>query len=156
MCNCKVQGNLWILPLGTFWASVGKRVTDSPGPSSQLCLLHHIRVKLQEGTSKLGSQTSPGSRHSRLHLTPRIRHTLTLPAPWPRQLLFLCSLCWNVLASSYRTVPSCPLFWEAFPQAPLLQLTFACSVSLQPLGPVALGWGPLYTLRLRFTTLLSS
>ena len=103
----KVQGCLWSLPWVPFWASVGKRVTDSPGPPSQRHLLHHIRVKLQE---------DPGHFQARLTSLPQLSPQqapscspdMPCPGPaftWPRCPL---SRLWTTLPNScYRTLPSC-------------------------------------------------
>ena len=170
MCNCKVQGSLWILPQGTFWASVGKWVTDSPGPSSQLCLLHHIRVKLQEDTGlfqawltakpRLSPQRAPSFSPDTPYPNPAF--TLTSTAPLPVLSLLECPCFFSQdrlqLPSLLRSFPSGSLTPAdhrllCVPPAPW---TCGSRLSLQPLEPVGLGWRPLYTLSLRFTALLSS
>lgn len=98
--NCNVQGSSWTLPRGTFWASVGKWVIDSPGPSSQLHLLHHIRIKLQEGTELFQAWPTPKPR-----LLPQWAASFPTNMPCPKPALspaspppFLpCSLCQNDL-----------------------------------------------------------
>lgn len=71
----KVQRCLLSLPQGPFRASVGKWVTDSPGPPSQQHLLHPIRVKLQE---------DPGCFQARLTLQPQLS---------PQQAPSCCQTC---------------------------------------------------------------
>lgn len=104
----EVKGCLWSLPQGPFQASVGKWVTDSPGPPSQQHLLHHIRVKLQEDPGCFRAQLTlqPQLSLSRLHPAAQTHCVLALPSP-NLNTPFLLSGRPCLTPVTYRTLPGC-------------------------------------------------
>ena len=129
---------------GHFLSKLGNWVTDPPGPSSQLHLLHHVRAECLEDTGLLSFDSAlvVAPVGSILLPTP---HALTLPSPWP-----LCAISpvpfagmpLILVTRPYSTITSCEKASPRPHQPNGGWLITASLVPLPPCGPVALCWCP--------------